>query len=196
MNISIKHCRIRVNFYFFALLCVIAFFDRSGMLLAGLVAALLHECGHLAVMLLLPGQTPSDISVTPFGIRIHESPLAEYRAGHLAVLAAGSGVNFFIGSVTMAFCPRFAALHFVMGAINLLPVDTLDGGGILRILLRRLFSQKTTERLLTVSSLVTLTALSLAGVYVLFRSRYNFTLLGMSLCLLFSLLLRLSRHKS
>ncbi len=194
MSIQIKHCRIRINFYFFALLCVISFFDRSGMLLAGLLSALLHECGHLTVMLLTPGQAPSEISVTPFGIRIYGAPLAEFTDGSLAVLTAGSGANFLIGGAALVFSPHLAALNFVMGAMNLLPVDTLDGGGIVRLLLRRVCTERTAEYLLTALSLLTLTGMALAGVGILCRTGYNFSLLAMSLWLLLSLMLRLTGH--
>ena len=108
-------CRIRISFYFFALLCVLSLFDRRGVLLPGLVAALLHECGHLALMLLIPGHSPREIDVTPFGLRIGNSPLAEFAGGNGKILAAGCGVNFICAAATFGFLPDFAAVSFLMG---------------------------------------------------------------------------------
>ena len=144
-----RRVRVNVSFYFFAVAAVIALSDKSGMLLMGLLSAGLHEAGHLTAMLLLPGHAPTEISLTPFGLKIRSSPLAEFADGNPAVLAAGSGVNLALAAVFYALahviscstCPaKFASLNLVMGTVNLLPVETLDGGGLLRLLLRRLFS--------------------------------------------------------
>ena len=194
LSFTVRQCRVTVGFPFFALLCALSLCDRSGMLLTGLSAALLHEAGHLTAMLLIPGQAPASVAVTPFGIRIGRRPLSSCANGCLTVLAAGSAVNLLVGALTLPFFPRLAALHLVTGGMYLLPVDTLDGGGILRLLLARFLPERAAEGALTVLSLLTLTALSLLGVTVLCRTRYNFTLLGMSLWLLLSLLLRLSGH--
>lgn len=192
-----RRVRVNVSFYFFAVAAVIALFDKSGLLLMGLLSALLHEAGHLTTMLLLPGHAPTEISLTPFGLKIHSSPLAEFADGSPAVLAAGGGVNLALAAFFYFFLPRcavmarFASLNLVMGTVNLLPVETLDGGGLLRLLLRRFLPDRTCDFVMSTVSLVTLTVMAFAGFIILLQTRYNFTLLGMSLCLLFSLLLRI-----
>ena len=171
-------CRIRISFYFFALLCVLSLFDRRGVLLPGLVAALLHECGHLALMLLIPGHSPREIDVTPFGLRIGNSPLAEFAGGNGKILAAGCGVNFICAAATFGFLPDFAAVSFLMGVFNLLPVKGMDGGGILYLLLCRVLDESRARRAATAVSRLTLCAMAVGGVYVLAVTGYNFTLLG------------------
>ena len=195
MNLRIKDCEIKINFYFFALLCVISFFDKSGMILFGILSALLHESGHLAAMLLIPGQSPSEVCLTPFGIRIKKAPLAEFMGGNLIVLASGSAVNLVLAALLFPFWRDLAALNFVMGIMNLLPVETLDGGGIISLLLRRVCRQYTAEKITTSISLLVLIAMSFMGIYILFRTRYNFTLLGMSLWMLTTMLLRIMREE-
>lgn len=190
----VKGCKVNINFYFFAFLAVISFFDKSGMLLFGMVSATLHELGHLTAMLLLPGQAPSEVSLTPFGIRIKNAPLAEFMSGSITVLAGGSAVNFLLAAATLPFAPRLSSLNFVMGAMNLLPVETLDGGGIARILLYRMCAQRTAEKISIAISLLVLSGMAMLGVYILFRTRYNFTLLGMSLWMLLSILVRLTKN--
>lgn len=191
MTFQIKNCSVHLNFYFFALACAVAFFDRSGLLLTGLLTALLHEAGHLAVMLVLPGQAPSEVCLTPFGIRIKRRPLSEFARGGIIVLAAGSAVNLTLAAVTAFFAPSFAAVNLAMGLMNLLPVDSLDGGGILKICLCRALDESLAERISTTVSIAVLFGMSFLGIYILFRTRYNFTLLGMSLWLLLSLVVRL-----
>lgn len=177
LSFSFRGCRVSVSFYFFALLCAAAFLDRSGVMLWGLLAALLHECGHLAVMLLIPGHSPREINVTPFGMRIENSPLAEFAGGNNLVLFAGSGVNFICTAVTFGFLPEFAAVSFVLGVLNLLPVKGMDGGGILLRLLERRMRESSALIMSDIISWVTLCILAACGIYILAVTRYNFTLL-------------------
>lgn len=185
MRFSVFHkkCRVKISFYFFALLCLAASFDRSGIMVWGLLAALLHECGHVTAMLLLPGQAPREISVTPFGMKIDSSPLAAFDKGSLPVLAAGSGVNFISAAVTFGFLPDFAAVSLVLGLFNMLPVENMDGGGILRIALERILSDNSADRVMKIISWVTLAAMLLLGIYVLVVTGYNFTWIGTALLL-------------
>ena len=173
-----KNCRVKISFYFFAFLCAAALADRSGIMLCGLLAAMLHESGHIALMLLIPGQSPDEIDLTPFGVRIKNSPLSEFGRGNAWVLAAGSGANFLCAAATFGFLPRFAAVSLVLGGMNLLPVEGMDGGGILRMLLERRLSGAAADRALKAVSWVTLCLMAAAGICVLTATGYNFTLLG------------------
>lgn len=178
-----KDCRIKISFYFFALLSVAALSDRSGITLCGLIAALLHESGHIAAMLALPDQAPAEITLSPFGVRIEKRPLSEFGRGNVLILAAGSGVNFLCAAVTFGFFPRFAAVSLILGILNILPVEGMDGGGILIILLSRHSHAGFSGYAAKVISWTTLCAMSLIGTYVLIVTKYNFTLLGMTAAL-------------
>ncbi|MBQ9901840.1 MAG: site-2 protease family protein [Clostridia bacterium] len=183
-----KKCRVKVSFYFFALLCVAAFFDRSRFMMWGMLASLLHECGHIAAMLPVPEQVPREICITPFGIRIESSPLSEFGRGHFLILAAGSGVNFICAAVTFGFLPAFAAVSLVLGILNILPVEGMDGGGMIRVVLERIMPQSAADRMVRILSWMTLGAMLLMGIYVLAVTGHNFTLLGAALILVLTLL--------
>lgn len=191
MKFTFKGCTITINFYFFAIAAIISLFDSGGMMIGGIISAMLHEFGHLTAMMVIPGQIPAEVNVTPFGMRIKNNPVAEFMRGRITVLAAGSAVNLALAVIFISILPHFAAMNFILGTMNLLPVDTLDGGGIMKNLLCRRFSEKISECILTVISIVVLIALAFVGVYILFRTRYNFTLLGMALWLLVSVILHL-----
>lgn len=191
MNFKFKGCKITINFYFFAIAAIISLLDSDGMMIGGMVSALLHEFGHLITMMIIPEQIPSEVTITPFGIRIKNNPIAEFVRGRIIVLAAGSFVNLLLTAIFISILPRFAAMNFVLGTINLLPVDTLDGGGIMKNLLCRHFNEKTSDCILTITSIITLAILAFVGIYILFRTKYNFTLLGMALWLLVSIIIHL-----
>ena len=190
MSFLIKNgkCRVKISFYFFALLCLAAFLDRGGVLLWGLFAALLHEGGHIVAMRLTAEGLPKEIRLTPFGVRIENSPLAETGRGRLGVLAAGSGMNFLCVAVTFGILPSFAAVSLVLGILNLLPVEGMDGGGILLLLLERekekkRLSAKAASRLYRIVTTGTLCLTALAGVAVLLATGGNGTLLGVAAAL-------------
>jgi Zn-dependent proteases len=183
--LSRKKCRVKVSFYFFAIACAAAFFDRSGVMLWGMLAALLHECGHVAVMAAIPGQLPREVSLTPFGVKIEKSPLSEYGSGHLAVLGAGSCVNLITAAVTFGFLPTFASVSFLLGVMNLLPVEGMDGGGILRSVLGKFRKGRSADRAGRIISWGTLVGMTILGIYVLVSTGRNFTLLAMAAALAF-----------
>ncbi|MDD6396258.1 MAG: site-2 protease family protein [Firmicutes bacterium] len=191
MNFILKGCKVSINFYFFASAVVLAMFDRSGMMLGGIISALMHESGHLAAMLIIPHQHPKEISITPFGLKIQNNSMAEFARGRVVVLAAGSVVNLILAACLFRLSPRLAAMNFVLGTMNLLPVESFDGGGILKLALSWFIGSKKAEIAVTVVSVIILTALAFVGVYILFRTKYNFTLLGMSLWLLVTVIIRL-----
>lgn len=178
-----KKCRVKISFYFFALMCIAAFFDRSGIMLWGVLAAMIHESGHIAAMFFIPCHAPREVSVTPFGMRIERSPLSEFGRGNVFILAAGSGMNFLSAAVTFGFLPEFATVSLVLGALNLLPVEGMDGGGVLRHILTKCFTGKTAGHVLDVISWMTLAAMFVLGIFVLISTGYNFTLIGVSLLL-------------
>ncbi len=193
MTFDLKGCKVRINFYFFASAVIMAMFDRSGMMLGGMLSALLHESGHLIAMTVIPRQHPKEISITPFGLKIQNNSMAEFARGRVVVLAAGSAVNFILAASLIKLSPQLASMNFVLGAMNLLPVESFDGGGILKHILSSFMSEKSAEIAVTAVSLIILSVLAFIGVYILFRTKYNFTLLGMSLWLLTTVVIRLAR---
>lgn len=191
LTFYLKSCKVSINFYFFASAVIMSMFDRSGMMLGGMLSALLHESGHLAAMMIIPCQHPKEISITPFGLKIQNNSMAEFARGRVVVLAAGSAVNFILAACLIKFFPQLASMNFVLGAMNLLPVESFDGGGILKRILSAFMGEKPVDITVTVVSLIILFAMAFVGVYILFRTRYNFTLLGMSLWLLITVIIRL-----
>ena len=67
MRCRICGCRVEITFLFLAVLTFSLLVDRSGIAGVGLLASLIHEGGHLAVMRIL-GVFPSEIRLNPFGI--------------------------------------------------------------------------------------------------------------------------------
>lgn len=108
---------------------------------AVLLAAALHECGHLALLLTLRAPVES-LRLGAFGaeIRAHTERLS--YGGELLVTLAGPAVNL-VSAPLIAMCAArcswawgylFAGAHAVLGVYNLLPIPPLDGERALYLL--------------------------------------------------------------
>lgn len=103
-------------------------------LIAALLAAAVHELGHLAVIHAYGSRTEF-LSIGFFGAQIHTGPL-DNRAEFFCA-AAGPAASLFLLSLCRFF-PKLALCGAVQGMFNLIPVHPMDGGRMLRCFLRRL----------------------------------------------------------
>lgn len=197
LDFSIGGCRVRIHFLFLAALGVVLFTDLRQMALSGMLAALIHEGGHLLVMVLcrIP---PAVVAVRPFGVLILEksgSRRTYWKDGLVALggpLANGiTAVLLFLlqGGTRWASSPLLMA-NLALGVFNILPVESLDGGRALSALLSGHCSPSRTERVLITSSLLVLIPLAIVGFWLLLQSKFNFSLLAASVYLMLCLVLK------
>ena len=99
-------------------------------------------------------------------------------------------MNFFCAAILYPLAPRLSIPHLALGVFNLLPVMSLDGGHLLYLFLSRHYQPRTCERVLRITTFVLVLPLFAAGIYLLFRSSYNYSLLAISLYLLAILFLK------
>lgn len=184
MSFTILGVRVRFTIWFFAVLSVFLLIDRTGLGILGFLACLLHEAAHVAAMLLCRRRL-LEITFLPFGIRIRqESGLSKGYGAELLILAAGPALNLLLGAVLLLAacrsCPRIAAFGIVnifLGTFNLLPAGVLDGGGMLALFLRWSGHDGKADSICFIITVILLIPLFTLGIYLFFKSRYNFTLL-------------------
>lgn len=183
----------RFSLLFPAAVVVLLTLDGSGTAAWCLAASAMHEGGHFLALLLCGGR-PSVVAAGVFGVRIEQDGRARLSyTRNLLVSLAGPAVNL-LSAAILALTGGWtvpAVVHGTMAAMNLLPIEPLDGGQALLCLLAPHFEEQTVSRVLLVASIVTILPLAAAGFTVLLRSGYNFTLLAV--CLYLSLLLLLKR---
>lgn len=122
-------------------LYLLLYFDASGFLRLGLLAAVLHELGHIAVYALLRRRLPViEVTLTGFCMKTRGE---RFSPGQLfALAAAGPGVNFLLALLwTLRMAQRltirggaFWAANLLTGCFNLLPIPPLDGAQLLECL--------------------------------------------------------------
>ena len=141
------------------------FYQRAAVLLPFLLAAAVHELGHLLALRLLRHPLPS-ITLS-FSGAVMETGLLSYRdellaaaAGPLASLAAGS---------FLPLWPEFGLYSVILGLFNLLPLPGLDGGRMLRCAAMLLLPPESASRICRVLGICTGLALWGCALYLTFR---------------------------
>ena len=117
------------------------YFDASSFLRLGLLAAFLHEWGHILVYCAFLRSFPViEVTMTGFCMRLPGQGLAPVQRFWLA--AAGPAVNFALAGIWALRLEQsmtirgsaFWAANLLTGAFNLLPIPPLDGAQMLAAL--------------------------------------------------------------
>lgn len=101
--------------------------DKSGVLPIFLLAAAVHECGHLFVIR-LSGGTVHALCLTAYGAVLRCS-LPPSPFSRTAICLAGPAASFALTALANPLgAYRLAGASALLGLFNLLPVPPLDGG--------------------------------------------------------------------
>lgn len=195
MEINLRQTKIKISFLFFAVLTLLLCYGVSNKIKLVLLFSLLHEAGHLFSVFLCSSNA-YEVSFGALGMTItkgSEKPGSYTR--DFIIAFSGPLVNIF-------FCILFSVMYYFnrneslllctginlfIALFNLLPVFSLDGGRMLEAVLYKKFSLKKAEAILKAVSFFTLIPMMTAGFTVLLKTGYNFTLLLISIYLLFML---------
>ena len=111
---------------------IAAYIGYGKTFLLTMLAALVHECGHLFALFAC-GVRVSSVHLGAFGAEINIAPCG--RREEIFSAAAGPAVNLLCAAAFWRPFHLFAVLHLLLAAYNALPIDPLDGGRIVRVLL-------------------------------------------------------------
>ncbi len=171
---------------------VIAFLlitDSTGYMTASLLAAVLHEIGHIVAMR-LTHCAPSSVTCRLGGVTIVGNAFTK-MSDSLFITLSGPVTNllasmllFIVGWFSNSLLTlAFAVVQFLVGFVNLLPVRGLDGGTVLEILLQRqrCFNP---QLVCSIVSIVVACAVLTVGLYVAIQNVSNPSLLLLGLYLI------------
>ena len=187
MKLRIANLDLYIGYEAIAAMTAVLLLDRDNRVIFCFLAAILHELGHL-LMMLLCGVRVRAIRLRLFDVLIQSDEAPTVKADVLITLG-GVVANFLFALLLYPVGMKYALPHFALGVFNLLPVMSLDGGHLLAIILDKRFSPRTVAITLKVTTFVFLLPLMTAGLYVLLNSGYNYSLLIISIYLIILLFL-------
>lgn len=128
-------------------LYLLLYFDASGFLRLGLLAAFLHEWGHILCYLCLLRRFPViEVTMTGFCMRMDARARALPPGRLFRLAAAGPAVNLLLAGIWAVLLSRsmtvrgsaFWAANLLTAGFNLLPFPPLDGARMMQCLHRLL----------------------------------------------------------
>lgn len=155
-------------------------------------AVAIHEAAHLGAMVLL-GERVSEASLSALGLRVihdRETVLSDTRQA--VVSLAGPAANWLCWGAAACLGyggASFARVSLALALVHSLPAEPLDGGLALRYLLRPMVGEQGAERISRITSAVLLFPVAVLGFLLLLHTKYNYTLLLMSIYLMLYLVL-------
>jgi len=153
----------------------------------GVIAALIHECGHIFMMIALSCR-PTCIKLSFYGAGITTGSTVPSSNLHMILIsAAGPLANIISLWMIHIFKGNAEAqlVHTALAAINLIPVFPLDGGQILHHLFQTTETNRSGVTVCCVIEGVSIFLLLCIGILLLFYTGYNFTLLLVGIYVIF-----------
>ena len=192
IELCFRNIKVCFRFSFFAAVALLMLCSGSSYAVYSFYACLLHESGHLAVMLLF-GQPVKKLVFYGAGIKIirPRNDLLNQYGREFCIVCSGCAVNFVIYALTAVF-PCTAALrefgeaNLAVGMFNFLRLSFLDGGKAIILMFFRLFSYETAERLEKILKWVNIITVPAAAVILFIVGLRNFTVYVTLIFLLFT----------
>ncbi len=188
MDFAILGFKIRLSFYFCALIMIFLLFDNDSIMPYILTGIFIHECGHLLAFI-FSGKQVDKIVFSAIGIDIKTHELNTSLTESVFIHISGPAANIIAAAISF-YCFRneyFSAANLTLGIFHLLPISGLDGGNLIKCLLIKALPIYAVEKVVISVSYIFILILFLFGIFLLFITNGNFSLIAVSIALLLSI---------
>jgi stage IV sporulation protein FB len=191
MTLIVNETKYRIDFTFGLTVTLMILLCKQETVIISLLSSLLHEIGHLWFMNIF-NQRVEMVSFGAFGVRIDRQMTSAISYKKEAVIALGGiGVNFLIAIVGLlfyyvfssAFSMKLSAVNIIIALFNMIPLDILDMGRVLRYTLLCSIEEHRCDIILTAISFVTVNLLALVSIAVTLFIGFNPSLVAVTLYL-------------
>lgn len=161
--------RIKVDVKIFFIIILYIFMQSTKIFALTFIFILLHELGHLVTGITI-GLKVKKINIHISGLSVEFENYGKQRnANKIVVDIAGPLINIIVLVIAIIIKQEeIAYINLLLAIVNLLPIYPLDGGQILRTLLRKRFTYKETINFIESISQYTLIILTaIASCYLL-----------------------------
>ena len=196
MKFKIFGTQINVTFLFLAFISFMVFIDKSGYILYMILAVTIHESAHLFTMNIV-GCNPKEVWLIPTSVKIVRG--VTVRDSHEIIISlSGPMINilfFFLFYIIFLLTKNDGALDFsvinlILGVFNLLPIEGLDGGVILKKSLEKIISPNKAILAVKWSTIIFSIFMIFFGIKAFGASTYNFTPIVLGIYLILSVIIK------
>ncbi len=201
MKFSFLKIRFEISYLLLSILAIVVITERFCNFFWCIGAVIVHELGHITPMCIF-GYRPEKIKISVFEISISDNSRHKRSFWqNFFIILFGPFINFicFISFYLLYlygkdFYLPIAIANLSVGLFNFMPVLSLDGGQLLYLVLCRKITESNAERAVDILTFIFIFPLFALGFLLLFKSKYNFSLLFVCVYLIFSLILKNNRY--
>ena len=177
MSFKLFGVECKVSYVFVLSLTLFILFDKSGNFLPFVASVFIHELSHIIFMFFF-GAKPKEISLSMGTINIKNNHILTLSE-EITILLVGPLSNLFLYTIFSNFKlnENFANINLILFIMNILCVEGLDGGAILKAILNNFSNATITNRILFVIKILNLSAIFTFFLFCLKHNFINYTLL-------------------
>ena len=191
MTLIVNETRYKIDFTFALTVTMMLLLCSEETVIISLLSSMLHESGHLVLMFIFRQKVDS-VTFGSFGVRIERQLSCNLSYKKEAVIALGGIlVNIFIaisGAIhyymyDSEFYIKLSVVNVIIALFNMIPIDTLDMGRVLRYTLLYCMNEEKTERIVRSVSFVFVNLLAVVSVLYSLFFGFNLSLVTVTVYL-------------
>lgn len=181
----------KINLSFFSVMLFLSFLiTEPTFALASVLAVVIHESAHI-VAAKIRHTYFKELKLGIWGAGLTPNDNIFSYDDEIIICIAGPLVNFISSLISIpiyslvpcAFIEYFIAASAVLGALNILPVKSFDGGRILHSILCKNINLRTADRILSIVSFVLIFVIWSLSVYLLLANEFGLSFFVFSISL-------------
>lgn len=190
MNFNIRGFKVTLTFPAVALIAFVVISNFATGYLLSFLAIFVHELGHIFAMMLCKC-VPDGLQISAFDIKIIRNHRFSIDfSKDIIITVFGALFNFIFFLMFLYLNKTFAFVNLFVGIFNLLPTSNLDGGQLLFLFLNRKITANVSSKIVDGVTIALSCPMFILGILVLLNSKYNFSLLFISIYLILSLFMK------